>query len=82
MEPCNAGGSGCDDLRKTSILEDEIKQIGIYAAMAICEIRACGGTPYIKALQHCIKHVASGGTLETFKPLVRTNEYAGRDRRK
>jgi hypothetical protein len=47
----------------------------------ISNIRSNGDTPYLKALEHCLKHVANGGMVHTFKPLVRTTDYAGLDRR-
>jgi len=57
-------------------------KLAIIAAKAIAEIRECGGkSPYFKAVEHCIMHVAGGGTLENFRPLVRTSSYAGIDRR-
>jgi len=73
MEQCNdSSGGGCDFSNHAVKL----------AARAIAEIRACGGkSPYIKAVEHCIKHVAGGGTIENFRPLVRTLDYAGIDRR-
>jgi len=61
---------------------DYFVNLAIIAAKAIAEIRSCGGKSlYIKAVEHCINHVASGGTIENFRPLVRTANYAGIDRR-
>ena len=60
---------------------DDIKRLVVTAIGAIEEIEKSNGSPYVKAFQHCLLHVAKGGTLETFKPLLRTLDYAGLDRR-
>lgn len=59
----------------------DIKELLTVAYLAIEELHKQGGSPYLKALEHCLTHVANGGTINTFKPLVRTTEYAGLDRR-
>ncbi len=38
--------------------------------------------PVISAIIHTSKHAINGGTMDTFKPLLRTSNYAGIDRRK
>jgi len=84
VEQLNRGDSSdndvdiCGDKGDT----DYFANLAIIAAKAIAEIRSCGGKSlYIKAVEHCINHVASGGTIENFRPLVRTANYAGIDRR-
>lgn len=49
---------------------------------SIDEIEQSGNIDYLKAIYHCLEHVQKGGTIETFKPLVRTSTYAGQSRRK
>lgn len=49
---------------------------------SIEEIEQSGNIDYLKAIYHCLEHVQKGGTIETFKPLVRTSTYAGQSRRK
>ena len=62
-------------------LVEQIKDLIATAYLVIDDIRANGASPYLKALEHCLKHVANGGTIRSFKPLVRTTDYAGLDRR-
>jgi len=72
------------DPRKSDDLEivAYVTSLAIIAAQAIIEIKDIGGiSPYFKAVEHCLTHVATGGTIENFKPLVRTSTYAGSDRR-
>lgn len=59
----------------------EIKELLVVSHLAIEELHTKGVSPHLKALEHCLTHVANGGTIKTFKPLVRTTEYAGLDRR-
>lgn len=78
MEPCNDSGAWRDDVPEA----DYFLNLAIIAAKAISEIRLCDGKSlYIKAVEHCINHVARGGTIDNFRPLVRTTTYAGIDRR-
>jgi hypothetical protein len=78
VERCNVGDSGSNGSSEA----DYFLKLAIIAAKAIAEIRSCGGrSQYFKAVEHCISHVASGGTLDNFRPLVRTASYAGIDRR-
>jgi len=45
------------------------------------ELDRTGATlPVISAMIHVIKHAAKGGTIDNFKPLLRTLDYAGIDR--
>lgn len=60
---------------------DDIKRLVATAVKAMDEVEKSNGSPFIKACQHVFLHVAKGGTLETFKPLLRTLDYAGFDRR-
>lgn len=77
MEPSNDSNSSvsnssfCDDL-ETGFL----KSILLSAILN----DNCNDS-YFKALEHCLKHVLDGGTIETFRPLIRTINYAGIDRR-
>lgn len=88
MEHHDDIGSGVHDGRFVCVKSYDLESIAyfsklaIIAAKAISEIRDCGGkSPYFRAVEHCILHVANGGTLDNFKPLVRTSSYAGIDRR-
>jgi len=61
-----------------SELADEIEVV----FKSIADIERSGNIDYLKAVYHCLDHVQKGGTIETFKPLVRTLTYAGPSRRK
>lgn len=82
---CSSLGSGFSIDRRLvdreAKLKAEVQELIDIVVDVVEEIRISGGTPYLKALQHCLVHVANGGTLATFKPLVRTPDYAGLDRR-
>jgi hypothetical protein len=71
----------CADAPSEAELVEQIKDLIATAYLVIDDIRANGASPYLKALEHCLKHVANGGTIRSFKPLVRTTDYAGLDRR-
>ena len=84
MEPCNISDTSVYECYKTDDLGliAYTTRLAIIAAQAIIEIKDIGGiSPYFKAVEHCLKHVANGGTIDNFKPLVRTSTYAGSDRR-
>lgn len=59
----------------------DIAEIIITGARILESIRVEGPQPYIMALEHCLRHVASGGTADNLQPLIRTPDYAGLDRR-
>jgi hypothetical protein len=84
MEPSNISDIGFYERNKVDDigLISYTTKLAIIAAQAIIEIKDIGGiSPYFKAVEHCLNHVANGGTIDNFKPLVRTSTYAGTDRR-
>lgn len=80
--PCGCCDSDWDFYIREAKLRSQINELIDTVFEVVEEIRLEGGTPYLKALQHCLVHVANDGKIETFKPLVRTLDYAGIDRRK
>ena len=84
MESCNPSDTSFYEHHKSDDIEivKYATKLAIIAAQAIIEIKNIGGiSPYFKAVEHCLAHVANGGTIANFKPLVRTSTYAGTDRR-
>ena len=90
MEQLNHGDSGSDGGDIFSYQSDflsadtaeYIERLKIIALDAIKEIQDSGFSPYLMAFSRGLKHVGGGGTINTFKALVRTSTYAGLDRRK
>lgn len=86
MERCDIGDSGIEFSYQSITLEpdtaDYIERLKLIALDAIKEIQDIGFSPYLMAFSRGLKHVKDGGTIQTFKPLVRTLTYAGLDRRK
>lgn len=90
MESCNDTSGSCDvagvfsyqsDLL-TAETAEYIERLKLVALDVIKEIQNTGFSPYLLAFSRGLKHVVDGGTINTFKPLVRTSTYAGIDRRK
>lgn len=60
----------------------EVSELFVKAILAMDEIEKSGGSPYMKAFQNLCLHIVNGGTMEAFRALLRTSDYAGFDRRK
>lgn len=71
MEPSNVSNTGTYSPDKALNLIDDL----------INKIDQGHSLPVVTAMMHVFNHAANGGTIENFRPILRTENYAGIDRR-
>ncbi len=68
-------------IMRTVINETEIAKTRAASERIMERLNNAEVLPSLCALAYCLKHAAKGGTIETFKPILRAGDYVGADRR-